>query len=99
MPVCRVGVQCSAAYHGRVVFRVAGGHLLVVTTDRHGRAMVTLPAGTYDVTAPANDGLPRLASVTLNGRAVPRAVDGSYRVSVGVTRVDRLQLDLDTGIR
>jgi hypothetical protein len=82
-----------------VVFRVVDGRRFVVTTDRHGHATITLSPGTYDVAMPANDGLPRLASVTLNGHAVSRAVDGSYRVNVGVAGVETLQLDLDAGIR
>ena len=36
----------------------------IMTMDRHGHATITLPSGRYDVAAPANDGLPRLASLT-----------------------------------
>jgi hypothetical protein len=53
MPVCRVGMTCSAPYRRRVVLRSSGGQEWVIGPDRRGHALVSLAPGTYEIGEPA----------------------------------------------
>jgi hypothetical protein len=76
-----------APYHGRLeVVDPSGVRVLEFTTSAAGTAEVSLPAGTYTVTAPASStGLPRLPQTPT--------------VTVTASATVNLRLEFDTGIR
>ncbi|HEY6378782.1 MAG TPA: hypothetical protein VI316_06350 [Candidatus Dormibacteraeota bacterium] len=90
-PTCPVqraeGPPCVAPYQGPLqVVAVSGAVVATVTTSAVGTADLSLPAGTYTVTAPpASGGLPRLTQ------------PATVTVSPGATVT--ASLSFDTGIR
>lgn len=70
----------------------------MISTDRRGQARVIVPSGVYSVEAPAGGVFPRLATVTVNGRPVPRTATGVYSIHLVAGSI-RLGLTFDTGIR
>jgi len=87
-PVQRVGMPpCVAPYHGRLeVVDSSGVRVVEFTTSAAGTADVSIPPGTYTVTAPASAiGLPRLTRTST--------------VTVTASATVNVRLEFDTGIR
>lgn len=86
MPVCKVGVPCSApAVGARLTFSRGGTRVALVRVGAEGRYRVMLPAGVYTV---------RLSPQPRIGFGIrPERV----RVRAGV--VGKLDFSVDTGIR
>jgi hypothetical protein len=87
-PVQRVGSPpCVAPYHGPLeVLDSSGVRVEEFTTSAAGTANLSLPAGTYTVTAPTS------------GTGFPRLIQTST-VTVTTSATAYLRLEFDTGIR
>jgi hypothetical protein len=83
-PVCRTGVPCSAPASVTLVFRRAG-HVYRARSTQAGAYRITLPAGYYTVTTKERIGI---------GRNIR-----PQRIHVRAGRNDRLDFEIDTGIR
>jgi hypothetical protein len=84
-PVCQAGVPCSKpAAHVQLLFTRAGAATIKVTTDAGGRYSVRLARGAYTVKVNP--------PMTIGRGLEPRAVTARRAVQ-------RLDFDLDTGIR
>jgi hypothetical protein len=98
-PVCRSGAPCTRPYRGQVIFASPRGARITFRLSGGGRVVAAVPAGTYRVIAPTGRRLLALSTVTLDGRAIPRAQDASYSIIVRAGAVEHLRLRFDTGIR
>jgi hypothetical protein len=81
-----------------VVLRSESGETSVIVTGHHGRGQASIPTGTYEIFDGAGLPFPRLASLSVNGRAVARDNQGGYilRLTAGSNHV---RVAFDTGIR